>query len=129
MAKKSRTKLLLITMTIFLVGCSNVSDRENIDDAEIGVIDRTEYDTKMTAEDCAAEGGVLERVGMLQSLQCVHKYSDGGKTCESSADCEGNCIVTETDGSNPTCAIDDNEFGCKSTIEDFREHGGILCVD
>lgn len=42
-----------------------------------------------TQESCAARGGTWKRVCLAQTLQCVMPYSDGGKACTSSSECEG----------------------------------------
>lgn len=78
---------------------------------------------------CVNDGGSWEKVGRLQSYDCVYKYSDGGMECDSSENCQGTCIVTEIDGSDPRCSIDSSKFGCKSTIESFKEEGNIICID
>lgn len=80
-------------------------------------------------EKCEEANGKWTPAGMLQKNRCVHSFSDAGKECSSSAECEGECIVTHPDGKNPVCALDDNPFGCKSSVEDFAKAGAILCVD
>lgn len=85
--------------------------------------------TAQTESACADNNGTWQKVGILGNPACIYTYTDGGTTCSSSSDCQGNCIVTEIDGSNPQCAPDSNPFGCKSTVEDFAESGGIMCID
>lgn len=76
---------------------------------------------------CKATGGEWIIAGAAQQFICVHKYSDGGKPCSSSAECEGSCI-SKDDGTG-YCKTDDNPFGCYRTIEDFREGVPALCTD
>jgi len=47
----------------------------------------------MLSVSCALEGGLVEKVGMLQSLSCVHYYSDVGKSCSDGSQCKGDCVV------------------------------------
>lgn len=84
---------------------------------------------KYAKKSCISEGGEWRPVGILQLPACIFTYSDGGKSCSSSDECEGYCRVTEVDGSNPQCAFDSDRFGCGSSIEDLKEHGGIICID
>lgn len=78
---------------------------------------------------CLNDNGVWEKVGKWQSYACVYHYSDSGKDCASSSECEGDCIVIEIDGSDPHCAMDSDIFECKATIEEFKDEGFIVCVD
>lgn len=78
-------------------------------------------------ESCKATGGDWVRAGLAQEFRCVHKYSDGGKPCNSSTECKGSCI-SKDDGTG-YCKNDDNPFGCYHTIEDFRAGMPALCVD
>jgi hypothetical protein len=82
---------------------------------------------------CVAEGGVFQPIGALQSLACVRKTKDGGKSCLKKTDCEAACLYvgariqagTEAVGQ---CALDDNPFGCRS----FVENGKVVigpCID
>ena len=71
------------------------------------------------------EGGKWEKVGMAQSYQCVHTFSDGGKPCWSSEECEHVCIFRDLE-EEPTCKGDDNDFGCYGTIEGYPL---IMCRD
>ncbi len=42
-----------------------------------------------TEESCTTRGGTWKRVCLAQTLKCVVPYSDGGKACTSSSQCEG----------------------------------------
>lgn len=78
-------------------------------------------------ESCRATDGEWIGTGLAQTFMCVHKYSDGGKFCNSSDECEGFCIAKE-DGSG-YCKNDDNPFGCYRTIENFRAGIPTICTD
>lgn len=76
----------------------------------------------------ATAGNVWRPEGMAQIPTCISTYSDAGKQCDSSDDCQGSCMVTSPD-EPAVCAADSSPFGCGSSIEDFNKHGGIMCVD
>ena len=78
-------------------------------------------------ESCAASGGEWVRAGLAGVFRCVREYSDGGKSCNSSAECEGPCLAR--DDNTGYCKNNDNSFGCYRTIEDFKEGIPELCVD
>lgn len=76
----------------------------------------------------ATAGNVWKPQGMAQIPACITTYTDGGKACSASTQCQGDCIVT--DPKKPAvCAATGSRFGCRSTIEDFQQHGGIMCAD
>jgi hypothetical protein len=92
--------------------------------------------TGQTAEaDCAAQNGSMQRVGRLQSLQCVVAYADAGKRCTDGDQCAGDCRL-EGDASAVApgtsvagvCQADSNRFGCHTSVEDGKVGVG-LCVD
>ena len=78
-------------------------------------------------ESCKLTGGEWVRVGFRQLFECVHIYSDGGKTCKSSTECESSCI-SNYNGIG-YCKGDDSPYGCYRTIEDFKKGKPVLCVD
>jgi len=73
------------------------------------------------------------RVGILQYQKCVFRYSDAGKECRSSSECEGRCLVdneslpigTEAMGA---CERDNSYFGCWTEVEDGVAVSA-MCVD
>lgn len=83
---------------------------------------------------CAAQGGSMQRVGRLQSLQCVIRYADAGKRCTDGDQCQGDCVSSTLGGdqtppaTSGQCAVDSNRFGCRTTIEDGRAQP-TLCID
>ncbi len=84
--------------------------------------------------DCSAQGGKMQRVGRMQSLQCVIPYSDAGKTCTDAAQCQGECrvpgsvIVEDGRAVEGQCTADSNRFGCYTRVENGRATAAI-CVD
>jgi len=83
------------------------------------------YDNK---EECETSGNKWQKVWMAQVYKCVIQYSDWGKECSSSSECEWNCIMKNPEW-KAFCAKDNNIFGCKNTIENVKAWEGILCID
>ncbi|PNK59489.1 hypothetical protein [Psychrobacter sp. FDAARGOS_221] len=76
----------------------------------------------------SVEGREWRLVGMAQTPTCVTNYTDAGKPCQSSDECQGHCMVGH-DIERATCAASNSYFGCGATIEDFRVTGSIICID
>jgi hypothetical protein len=83
---------------------------------------------------CAARGGAVRNVCMLQRPMCVIPYADAGKACTDGDQCQGDCRYT-ADGVPPpgarvsgTCQVNNDPCGCFSNVEDGQITGG-LCVD
>jgi len=71
---------------------------------------------------CSLNGGEWKRVGLAQSLACVHTYPDAGKTCKSSDECEGYCVIYDPPiRGQPLpgglCKGDNLPYGCFAVIE------------
>ena len=83
---------------------------------------------------CAAPGGAMQRVGRLQSLQCVIRYADAGKRCTDGDQCGGDCLLAEMGSVQAgtaavgQCAPTSNRFGCATRIEDGKADA-TLCID
>lgn len=88
-----------------------------------------------TEEACAAQGGDWAPVCRLQKPQCVLTFSDAGKACTDSAQCQGRCETDFSKGQIPAgepaagrCSMNSNPCGCSQRVE-----GGVatpaLCVD
>ncbi len=83
---------------------------------------------------CTAQGGTLQRVGRMQSVQCVIAYADAGKRCTDGDQCGGDCLLADTN-SVPAggaavgqCAPTSNRFGCATRVEDGKADA-TLCID
>lgn len=83
---------------------------------------------------CLAQGGFVQRAGMLGSEGCYHRFSDAGKTCRDGSDCLGRrCDYKGKDSPAASdlhgqCAADDIPFGCRQTLKSGRAEPAI-CVD
>ena len=81
---------------------------------------------------CKKSGGSWQPVGMRQSMACITKYPDAGKSCTDSSQCKGGCMDVTPHKHMGTrigkCREDNNRFGCFSWLEkgEFR---GSMCVD
>lgn len=92
------------------------------------------YPPNETVQACTAKGGAFLQQGRLGCYQCVVTYTDAGKACQDSTDCQGKCKNTgEFIDTNPKtqsgqCASDNSPFGCYQTIEKGMAQPAI-CVD
>ncbi len=86
------------------------------------------------AKACLAKGGEYTKQGKLQMYRCVMQFSDAGKSCSDSAECQGSCLnsnrLIETNTSNVVgqCASTDSPFGCREIVENGVGKG-FLCID
>ena len=92
------------------------------------------YPPNEMVQACTAKGGAFLQQGRLGCYQCVVSYSDAGKTCQDSTDCQGKCkntaefIKNGTKNHSGQCASDSSGFGCYQTIEKGVAQPAI-CVD
>ncbi|ADL00247.1 hypothetical protein [Brevundimonas subvibrioides] len=84
---------------------------------------------------CAAQNGTMQRVGRLQTLQCVVRYADAGKRCTDGDQCAGDCrfegdalALVPNAPLAGVCQADSNRFGCQTSIEDGKPTP-TLCID
>ena len=83
---------------------------------------------------CTAKGGAFSQQGRLGCYQCVVTYTDAGKACQDSTDCQGKCkntgefIAANVKTQSGQCASDSSGFGCYQTIEKGVAQPAI-CVD
>ena len=92
------------------------------------------YPSNEMVQACTAKSGVFSQQGRLGCYQCVVTYSDAGKACQDSSDCQGKCKNTGefVDANAKTqsgqCASDSSPFGCYQMIEAGVAQPAI-CVD
>jgi len=92
------------------------------------------YPPNETVQACTAKGGAFLQQGRLGCYQCVVTYTDAGKACQDSTDCQGKCkntgkfIKSGTKNQSGQCASDSSGFGCYQTIEKGVAQPAI-CVD
>ena len=92
------------------------------------------YPPNETVQACTAKGGAFSQQGRLGCYQCVVNYTDAGKACQDSTDCQGKCkntgefIAANVKTQSGQCASDSSLFGCYQTIEKGVAQPAI-CVD
>lgn len=92
------------------------------------------YPPNETVQACTAKGGAFSQQGRLGCYQCVVDYTDAGKACQDSTDCQGKCkntgefIAANVKTQSGQCASDSSGFGCYQTIEKGVAQPAI-CVD
>ncbi len=84
---------------------------------------------------CQKQHGIMQKAGRMGCYQCIVSYSDAGKSCQDSADCQGDCRVKPDEflpnsavHRTGVCAKDSNPFGCYQTIKNGVPQSA-LCVD
>jgi len=83
---------------------------------------------------CLVQKGDWAPICRMQKAACVLNFSDAGKSCTDSDQCQGNCYTDPSQGARQgeaatgKCAMNSNPCGCNSRVED-----GVatptLCVD
>lgn len=144
---KAMTKVALNGMTaailIGITGCSVIqaTDHQVPEDTD-GIVSETinnedepymTYPDAAAVEACRVKNGKYQKVGRLQSYQCIITYKDSGQTCQDATDCAGECysdghLPVGMSGQSGQCASTSNVFGCRQRIN----HGiasPILCID
>ena len=92
------------------------------------------YPPNEMVQACTVKGGAFSQQGMLGCYQCVVSYSDAGKACQDSSDCQGKCkntgefVEANAKTQSGQCASDSSPFGCYQTIEAGVAQPAI-CVD
>lgn len=88
----------------------------------------------VSAADCTARGGSMQRVGRMQGQQCVVPFADGGRSCTDGSQCaSGRCIdespqARSTGAVTGVCQRTNVQFGCFSRVTGGRAEA-TLCVD
>lgn len=77
---------------------------------------------KVDATQCKAQGGEVRGVGIFATPACVVPFSDGGRECKDSEECQGMCkaapnVNIGAKGSG-TCQADTHDiYGCYNEIK------------
>ena len=83
---------------------------------------------------CLVQKGDWAPICRMQQPACVLNFSDAGKSCTDSDQCQGNCYADLSQGppdGKPVagkCAVNSNPCGCNSRVEDGKATP-TLCVD
>jgi len=87
-----------------------------------------------TQSACLSQGGDWAPICRMQQPACVLGFSDAGKACTDSDQCQGNCYASLSDGPPDgravagQCAVNSNPCGCNVRVEDGKATP-TLCVD
>lgn len=129
--------ILCATCSMLVSACAVKPSSESTDDVS-QYADQRSFCPKVTTDKvaaCAKEGGTLKKQGKAQCYACTISYTDAGKTCSGSADCQGKCynrgqpVPLNVPNQTGQCARDNVVFGCRQTIENGMATDGMLCVD
>lgn len=118
--------LLILFTTVLFAACTPHDTTWQIDSHDIG----NDFHTKITCE--KAGHTWLEKVGRAQQPLCTKKFTDGGKQCISSNQCEGSCLNFKshlTAAKEGVCQYYGTTFGCFHTIEASQKNEPMICID
>ena len=123
-------RFLAIIFFLLLAGCQQWEGYRTQKQVETW---RREALEKIDVQACTERGGTVRGVCMFGLPACVVEYSDAGKTCSDSAECEGDCRLQESRlpiGTKTTgfCTENNDPCGCWSQIED-GEVTETICAD
>jgi hypothetical protein len=78
------------------------------------------YKYKDLKDACEAEGGTWSIVSAMGPGACRKKYSDAGKPCTSSNQCQGDCVTNKVSelGKSGFCEEDNIKDGCETPVEE-----------
>lgn len=120
--------LLLISIALFLAGCMSTKTM----DEEVEEMRRKAL-SDLDVYECIMQGKAVAAVGMFGTPSCIEIYSDGGKTCTESSECQGECTSrdvldegTKTSGTCQGSGVDG--FGCYNIIKNGVA-GPAICYD
>lgn len=75
--------IALLTSVALLSSCGNVGEqREAVSEV-----------SRVATVDCARQGGEYRQVCIDQRYMCVLPFSDAGKACKDSTECQGECRI------------------------------------
>lgn len=80
-----------------------------------------------TKEECIAQGGVWDKIGMRPIESCNIPTSDGGEICTSSYQCEGKCIGEDATSTSGKCSEWKIIVGCNAFVE--NGHTDVICAE
>ena len=103
--------------------CSLKSDAAR---ARLALLDKLDLDA------CRTHGGLIEGVGIFGEPACVKHFTDAGKTCLDSADCQGDCMIYDEfetgAATHGQCAAQSPESGgCFARVSSGKVQPG-LCI-
>ena len=94
---------------------------------------RAEALAKIDQDQCRAEGGSVQGVGMFGTPACVKPFPDADKVCSDKSQCQGLCKAPDAAEvgirSTGTCQKDTHDFyGCYNEVKQGAVVAG-MCFD
>lgn len=123
---------LMVFLSFFFISACQTSPTAS--EQTVGAQKDPNYPSEKLVKECLAKGGTYSKQGRLQAYRCVIQFSDAGKACSDSSECQGSCLNSDTaitagtTNVKGTCAATDSPFGCRQTIEGGVAKG-FLCID
>lgn len=118
----------LLTVCFWLISCASTkSMNEEVEAMRIEAL------KELDVYSCIMEGKAVAAVGMFGTPSCIEIYSDGGKLCDDSSECQGACTSREVlaEGAKTAGFCRGSEidaFGCFNVISNgVAEHA--ICQD
>ena len=88
------------------------------------------WDTDAAA--CAAQHGAIQPVCLLGTRMCVINFTDAGKTCSDSSECQGRCLAVpkaeRQESVTGKCSPSNNPCGCISIVTKGVA-SPVMCID
>ena len=126
---------IVTALGLALAGCVAAPTESNT--VETGTLPDPDMPPPMSAqqrEECTAQGGTPQRRGMLNLEMCVVPYSDAGKSCTDSSQCEGLCQyhdlnnVGQEEDVVGQCQPDTAPYGCFAEVRGGKAFAA-MCID
>eukprot|EP00808_Paulinella_micropora_P024038 g43979.t1 len=117
--------LFLILFSLFALGFAQKAPYKRVDV-------QGPVATQAEIAACTAQGGKIQRSGMLGWERCVQVYPDANQPCADGKDCYGQCVVDQfVEAGQKTmgkCQQTDSPFGCFQQVRNGVAEAA-LCVD
>lgn len=126
----NKSKLAAYFMLLLFCGLASACSTGN-QNAELKSVANQNIELKSEKRECGIKGGAWQKVCLRGYKFCVMPYSDAGKPCRGSSDCQGRCVENvkpQTESLAGQCQANNNPCGCFANIEN-NKLAGILCVD
>lgn len=105
-----------------------IEERRHKGEERIHVLETTD------AKECGTMGGHIQPVCLSGEKVCLTDYTDAGKACSSSTECQGKCVYAGPEGKAVgdsvmgQCEENNNPCGCWQLVEKGELHAQI-CAD
>lgn len=120
--------IICCVAVLFLFYYPKLEEQRHLGEERVHVLETT------NSEECKTMGGHVQAVCTSAEKVCLTDYTDAGKVCQSSTECEGKCIYTGPEGPSVGdkvmghCEVDNNPCGCWQLVEKGELHAQ-LCAE